>query len=604
MSIDIFKQTNVRRSGRRVQPVREGIPQLPVGGGADLISVATGAAIGADAQEVVAQIARYQADQEEKEEAIRVTNKNSVEVAKLERRIQLQMDEWKEDPNFATWTPAEFGAKWANLEKQEYMNLKNIIYKNDEEAFAKFESAYYTVFNNNRRIFRAEKQDKIRLDTMILINSNRTKRYSAARGLSKESIDDGTFNTWFDNELKSIIFDAKLQNGLDGSSTDDTYNRGEAELRNIMWETIFRKAQIFQITNELYDPDNEEFSNETITDWDKVINYIKNEDAYEGKNGKKFFLPATMKNDLLKWAEGERDNQEARIRLEKEKRKDEGLTFLTKEVLTQYDEKNPSAYITEAEIREKGVAAGLNPKTIKSLISARRDFLLNKNKQLDDTSLYEEILLDIITGETTDGLQNNYEATQKVGEGKGVKTQKVNIINHPGLNTSTKIKLLEKINEMKSSTIAEGNKLLKTQLDGFKNDIKGRLKTNAGSRRYSQFVIEKTIEFNEKLGKPAEFGSKKGEILTASDLLVKDSEYYIFKDIQNYAVDYNRDLNQKVDEIKGDGTIGVEEKVKPIDNIKINAKGHYLIKDDNDYDKLPSGVTFVDPDSGQIRIKP
>ena len=602
MSIDIFKQTNVRRSGRRVQPVREGISQIAVGGGADLIGVAAGAAIGADLQEVVAKISQYQADQEVKEEAIRVTNKNSVEVAKLERRIQLQMDEWKEDPNFATWTPAEFGAKWANFEKKEYNNLKNIIYKNDEEAFAKFESAYYTVFNNNRRIFRAEKQDKIRLDTMILLNSNRTKRYSDARGLSKEQINDGTFNTWFSNELKSIISDAKLKNTIDGSSTDDTYNQAEAELRKITWETIFRKAQIFQITNELYDPDNEEFSNETITDWDKVINYIKNEDAYEGKNGKKFFLPATMKNDLLKWAEGERDNQEARIRLEKEKRKDEGLTFLTKEVLTQYDEKNPSAYITEAEIREKGVAAGLNPKTIKSLISARRDFLLNKNKQLDDTSLYEEILLDIITGETTDGLQNNYEATQKVGEGKGVKTQKVNIINHPGLNTSTKIKLLEKISEMKSSTIAEGNKLLKTQLDGFKNDIKGRLKTNAGSRRYSQFVIEKTIEFNEKLGKPAEFGSKKGEILTASDLLVKDSEYYIFKDIQNYAVDYNRDLNQKVDEIKGDSTIGVEK--KPIDNIEINAKGHYLIKDDNDYDKIPSGSKFVDPDSGEIRVKP
>ena len=599
MSIDIFKQTNVRRSGKRVQPVREGISQIAVGGGADLIGVAAGAAIGADLQEVVTQVARYQADQEEKEEAVRVTNKNSVEVAKLERRIQLQMDEWKEDPNFATWTPAEFGAKWANLEKQEYMNLKNIIYKNDEEAFAKFESAYYTVFNNNRRIFRAEKQDKIRLDTMILINSKRTKRYSAARGLSKESIDDGTFTVWFGNELKSIMFDAKLQNGADGSSTKDIYDQREAELRNIMWETIFRKAQIFQKTNELYDPDNEEFSNETITDWDKVINYIENEDAYEGKNGKKFFLPATMKTDLREWAKGERDDQEARIRLETEKRKDEGLTVLTKEVLTQYDEKNPSAYITEAEIREKGVAAGLNPKTIKSLISARRDFLLNKNKQLDDTSLYEEILLDIITGKTTDGLQNNYTFRTK---GRSAEEKPTNIIAHPGLNTSTKIKLLEKISEMKSSTIAEGNKLLKTQLDGFKNDIKGRLKTNAGSRRYSQFVIEKTIEFNEKLGKPAEFGSKKGEILTASDLLVKDSEYYIFKDIQNYAVDYNRDLNQKVDEIKGDTTIGV--KVKPIDNIEINAKGHYLIKNDNDYDKIPSKAKFVDPDSGEIRIKP
>ena len=599
MSIDIFKQTNVRRSGKRVQPVREGISQIAVGGGADLIGVAAGAAIGADLQEVVTQVARYQADQEEKEEAVRVTNKNSVEVAKLERRIQLQMDEWKEDPNFATWTPAEFGAKWANLEKQEYMNLKNIIYKNDEEAFAKFESAYYTVFNNNRRIFRAEKQDKIRLDTMILINSKRTKRYSAARGLSKESIDDGTFNTWFNNELKSIMFDAKLQNGADGSSTKDIYDQREAELRNIMWETIFRKAQIFQITNELYDPDNEEFSNETITDWDKVINYIENEDAYSGKNEEKFFLPATMKTDLREWAKGERDDQEARIRLETEKRKDEGLTFLTKEVLTAYDEKNPSAYITEAEIREKGVAAGLNVKTVNSLISARRDFLANKNKQLDDTSLYEEILLDIITGETTDGLQNNYTFRTK---GRSAEEKPTNIIAHPGLNTSTKIKLLEKISEMKSSTIAEGNKLLKTQLDGFKNDIKGRLKTNAGSRRYSQFVIEKTIEFNEKLGKPAEFGSKKGEILTASDLLVKDSEYYIFKDIQNYAVDYNRDLNQKVDEIKGDTTIGV--KVKPIDNIEINAKGHYLIKNDNDYDKIPSKAKFVDPDSGEIRIKP
>ena len=599
MSIDIFKQTNVRRSGRRVQPVREGIPQLPVGGGADLISVATGAAIGADAQEVVAQIARYQADQEEKEEAIRVTNKNSVEVAKLERRIQLQMDEWKEDPNFATWTPAEFGAKWANLEKQEYNNLKNIIYKNDEEAFAKFESAYYTVFNNNRRIFRAEKQDKIRLDTMILINSKRTKRYSAARGLSKESIDDGTFTVWFGNELKSIMFDAKLQNGADGSSTKDIYDQREAELRNIMWETIFRKAQIFQKTNELYDPDNEEFSNETITDWDEVINFVDNQDAYSGKNEEKFFLPATMKNSLRTWAKGERADQEARIRLETEKRKDEGLTFLTKEVLTAYDEKNPSAYITEAEIREKGVAAGLNVKTVNSLISARRDFLANKNKQLDDTSLYEEILLDIITGETTDGLQNNYTFRTK---GRSAEEKPTNIIAHPGLNTSTKIKLLEKISEMKSSTIAEGNKLLKTQLDGFKNDIKGRLKTNAGSRRYSQFVIEKTIEFNEKLGKPAEFGSKKGEILTASDLLVKDSEYYIFKDIQNYAVDYNRDLNQKVDEIKGDGTIGVE--IKPIDNIEINAKGHYLIKNDNDYNKIPSKAKFVDPDSGEIRIKP
>ena len=598
MSIDIFKQTGARLGARATRPVRDGIAQPAVGGGLDLIGVAAGQAVGTGFQEVITKIANYQAKQDEKEENVRIQNKNSTEAAKLERRIQLQMDKWKEDPNFANWTPEEFNLKWNAFEKQELNNLKNIIFKNDERAFAKFESAYYTIFNNNRRIFRAEKQDKLRLDSLISLNRRKTARYSAPDGLKVESIDSGSVWNWYESELKEIDKDAKVANTIDGTGSQPQIDAEKRLFLKTTFETIFRKGTIFLKNNELYDPESEDFANDKVTDWNKVINYIENEDEYQGKA-----IPVDMKNELLAWARGEKSKQEQLFKIEKEKRKDAGLASLTKSVLTGFDINNPTAYITEEQIRTDGVNAGLTSTEINSLVRARRDIVENAGKVKDDTLIFQDLLFKITTGEITDG--NQILSNDKLVP----KYYNLNIISHPDLNTSSKIELLNKISEMKKPKVKEANRLFNLKVKSYDDQVEGKIKTNVGKRRYANYVVNKTIEFNELIFQEIKEGSKKGQRYTVKDLLDQDSEYYIFSDITEFSITQDENINEYIDQTKGT-TVSLKKK-KPdpksyadVDGVDRNQDGIFIIKDDNDYLKLPSGSQFIDPDTQEIREKP
>ena len=598
MSIDIFKQTGARLGARATRPVRDGIAQPAVGGGLDLIGVAAGQAVGTGFQEVITKIANYQAKQDEKEENVRIQNKNSTEAAKLERRIQLQMDKWKEDPNFANWTPEEFNLKWNAFEKQELNNLKNIIFKNDERAFAKFESAYYTIFNNNRRIFRAEKQDKLRLDSLISLNRRKTARYSAPDGLKVESIDSGNVWNWYESELKEIDKDAKVANTIDGTGSQPQIDAEKRLFLKTTFETIFRKGTIFLKNNELYDPESEDFANDKVTDWNKVINYIENEDEYQGKA-----IPVDMKNELLAWARGEKSKQEQLFKIEKEKRKDAGLASLTKSVLTGFDINNPTAYITEEQIRTDGVNAGLTSTEINSLVRARRDIVENAGKVKDDTLIFQDLLFKITIGEITDG--NQILSNDKLVP----KYYNLNIISHPDLNTSSKIELLNKISEMKKPKVKEANRLFNLKVKSYDDQVEGKIKTNVGKRRYANYVVNKTIEFNELIFQEIKEGSKKGQRYTVKDLLDQDSEYYIFSDITEFSITQDENINEYIDQTKGT-TVSLKKK-KPdpksyadVDGVDRNQDGIFIIKDDNDYLKLPSGSQFIDPDTQEIREKP
>lgn len=598
MSIDIFKQTGARLGARAVRPVRDGIGQPAVGGGLDLIGVAAGQAAGTGFQDVITKIANYQAKQDEQEENVRIQNKNSTEAAKLERRIQLQMDKWKEDPNFASWTPEEFNLKWNAFEKQELNNLKNIIFKNDERAFARFESAYYTIFNNNRRIFRAEKQDKLRLDSLINLNRRKTARYSAPDGLKVESIDSENVWRWYESELKEIDKDAKVANTIDGTGSQPQIDAEKRLFLKTTFETIFRKGSMFLKNNELYDPESKDFAKPQVTDWNKVINYINNEDEYQGKA-----IPVDMKNELLAWARGEKSKQEQLFKIEKEKRKDAGLTSLTKSVLTGFDINNPTTYITEEQIRTDGVNAGLTNTEITSLIKARRDIVENAGKVKDDTLIFQDLLLKITTGEITDG--NQIISNDKMLP----QYYNLNIISHPDLNTATKIELLNKISEMKKPKVKEANKLFNVKLKSYDDQVQGQIKTNVGRQRYANYVVNKTIEFNELIFQEIEEGSKKGKRYTAKDLLDQDSEYYIFSDIIEFSITSDENINEYINERKGT-TVTLKKKgpdpksFADVDGVDRNQDGIFIIKDDNDYLKLPSGSQFIDPDTQEIREKP
>jgi len=598
MSINIFKQTGARLGARAARPVRDGIGQPAVGGGLDLIGVAAGQAAGTGFQEVITKVANYQAKQDEQEENVRIQNKNSLEAARLERRIQLKMDGWKEDPDFANWTPEEFNLKWNAFEKQELNNLKNNIFKNDERAFARFESAYYTIFNNNRRIFRAEKQDKLRLDSLINLNRRKTARYSAPDGLKIESIDSGNVWNWYESELKEIDKDAKVANTIDGTGSQPQIDAEKRLFLKTTFETIFRKGSMFLKSNELYDPESKDFAKDKVTDWNKVINYINNKDEYQGKA-----IPVDMKNELLAWARGEKSKQEQLFKIEKEKRKDAGLESLTKSVLTGFDINNPTAYITEEQIRTDGVNAGLTNTEISSLVKARRDIVENAGKVKDDTLIFQDLLFKITTGEITDGNQmlRNDNLLPKYNN--------LNIINHPDLNTASKIELLNKISEMKKPKVQEANKLFNVKLKSYDDQVQGQIKTNVGRQRYANYVVNKTIEFNELIFQEIEEGSKKGKRYTAKDLLDQDSEYYIFSDIIEFSITSDENINEYINERKGT-TVTLKKKgpdpksFADVDGVDRNQDGIFIIKDDNDYLKLPSGSQFIDPDTQEIREKP
>ena len=595
MSIDIFKQAGARLGARATRPVRDGIGQPAVGGGLDLIGVAAGQAAGTGFQDVITKIANYQAKQDEKEENVRIENKNSSEAAKLERRVQLQMDKWKEDETFATWTPEEFNAKWNSFEKQELNNLKNIIFKDDERAFAKFESAYYTIFNNNRRIFRAEKQDKLRLDSLINLNRRKTARYSAPDALKVDSIDSGNVWNWYESELKEIDKDAKVANTIDGTGSQPQIDAEKRLFLKTTFETIFRKATIFQKKNELYDPNSKDFAKDKVTDWNKVINYIENENTYQGEA-----IPVDMKNELLAWARGEKSKQEQLSKIEKEKRKDAGLTSLTKSVLTGFDIDDPTTYITEEQIRTDGVNAGLSITEVNSLVKARRDIVENAGKVKDDTLIFQDLLFKITTGEITDGnqiLPNDNLLPQY---------SNLNIISHPDLNTASKIELLNKISEMKKPKVKEANKLFNVKVKSYNNQVQGKIKTNVGRQRYANYVVNKTIEFNELIFEQIEEGSKKGKRYTAKDLLDQDSEYYIFSDIIEFSITQDDNINEYINESKGT-TVTLKKKgpdpksFADVDGVDRNQDGIFIIKDDNDYFKLPIGSHFFDPETQEIR---
>ena len=120
-------------------------------------------------QDLVTSIASIKNDIDQKEEEERIYNKNTTQASLLEKRLQEQMIKWTDDPNYSNLTPEEFDEKWKAYEEKELADLKDGIYGKDPRAWGRFESAYYTIFNNNRRVFRRQRLEKQRVETQINI---------------------------------------------------------------------------------------------------------------------------------------------------------------------------------------------------------------------------------------------------------------------------------------------------------------------------------------------------------------------------------------------------------------------------------------------------
>jgi len=527
MSIDIFKQTGARLGRRATRPVRDGIGQPAVGGGVDLIGVATGQAVGTGLEDVVTKIAGYQAKLNEKEEEQRIRNKNTTEAARLEKRLQLKMDEWKSDEKFSTWTPEEFTNKWNAYERQELNNLKNNIYKNDQRAFARFESAYYTIFNNNRRVFRKERQDKILYDGMFNLNRAKTARSNSYATIPTTTLDtDKIWKEIYESGARDIKAEGDQENALNGNKTINDVN-AEIDLHEFnIWQQILSRATMFTKKNPFYDEQkaielgDQYTESEYITDWDKVKSWLEGDKEYAGKKMNPAFV-----DDLKDYAFKEGDRQEQTLKDKKIKIE----TALYKDYFEQIiryegDTKN---YITEETIEN----SNLEPKLKEDLISLRNDYI--QGRIVIDAALELEVWNKLYKGEITSFYNQDFTVEDPNSAGQSKKENSIATAKFISLETKQKMEqYLE--NKKKNPSLANAERTAYNEFEAWiknkKQEIHGRRGDNTyGNSYYYQIRLKYFQKFTEGL----EAGKSWQQLLTES------SQDYIGNTIQDDKVKDN-----------------------------------------------------------------
>lgn len=586
MSIDIFKQTGARLGRRATRPVRDGIGQPAVGGGLDLIGVATGQAVGTGLEDVVTKIAGYQAKLNEKEEEQRIRNKNTTEAARLEKRLQLKMDEWKSDENFSTWTPEEFTNKWNAYEKQELNNLKNIIFKNDERAFARFESAYYTIFNNNRRVFRKERQDKILYDGMFNLNRAKTARSNSYASISTTTLD--TPKIWkeiYESGARDIKAEGDQENALNGNKTINDVN-AEIDLFEFnLWKQVLSRATMFTKKNPFYDEQkaielgDQYTESEYITDWDKVKSWLEGDKEYAGKK-----MNPTFVDGLKDYAFKEGDRQEQTLKDKKIKIE----TALYKDYFEQIIryEGDTQNYITEETIEN----SNLEPKLKEDLISLRNDYI--QGRIVIDAALELEVWNKLYKGEITSFYNQDFTVKDPNSAGQSRKENSIATAKFISLETKQKMeRYLE--NKKKNPSLANSEKTAYNEFETWikkkKEEIHGRRGDNTyGNSYYYQIRLKYFQKFTEGL----EAGKSWQQLLTAS------SQDYIGNTIQDDKVKdngnsfFNKSLGLNQRKEVTDIDVGQDDSKIPIINTPEELKQY--IKDN------PNATKFMDS-NGTIR---
>ena len=563
--------------------------------GSDLLGSA-GSAKTSGLANLVTEIARYQTDQDLKEESIRVQNKNTVETAKLEKRLQLWMDNLKDQDDFGTMTVEEFNRRWNENEQKELRFLKDTVYKNDDAAFAKFESAYYTVFNNNRRIFRAEKQDKMMLDTLITLNNksiNRNEQLKTLETKHKNIFDSNAIWIWYESEKLAIENDAKEKNKINGTGTQPEIEAETKLLRVNTFKEIFLKAAQFQKPNPAYNAAEEESetNKRTIPDWQKIKKYLRDNDEIYGE----FWLPNELE-ELNKWAGSTQDNDDKINARDLSNKQNKGRKIITEALL-----KDPTSqdYITDDKIREIGQQYSLDIKEINLFLKSR----LNMTSVKVDESSKKRFAFysnKILAGQITDINQVvrnsslDFLESRKIPFGSKAGKGDFSVLSDPLLTADDKIRLGNLIATVKTNgqEIKGSNTLFKNKVKSFKTVILGQIgkSSGGGDIRYGNFEYEAQKRFYEKLGTTRDDGT----IITADDLLNPNSKDYIFTDefVNSYKLDIEGQINET-------NEINFETK-KDKD---FNDDGLPIVNTQDEFNDLPSGTRYIDGKTGKVGQK-
>ena len=559
----------------KINPIRAGKvikPFDPSGSSPFLQISASNRGISGLAQTVVTTVAELKNDIDQKADEERIYNKNTTQTSLLEKRLQEQMNEWLDDPNYSNLTPEEFDKKWETYEKKEFNDLKNKVYGNDPRAWGRFESAYYTVFNNNRRVFRRERLDKLRVDTAISVQNRRTERLKKAKTLHKNITHGQNQWKWRNDELKQINFDLKrYENVTKRKVTDAELTEIKDELNLSVWQSQLDSHQpLFDESGEI--------------NYSKVVDWLNDSRNIE-LNGE--ILTDPYRKELLGIYTNKSDIQikskEAKIKNANTKHFDnlykEVLNWKDPKTFDEIDIKNGRKSITIDEIKNSTDSLGrkLNGNQIESLIGLRNK-KISKDPTVDEDlgfglALYELILqgkgprtlLDeysLFLGTEGNLVPNTLlnriaEQSNLFDPGTAGKTgelhKKYTVLSDPRLSIPMKeeiIKLFEtKIrSEKEFISVQKANDIFMNRAKSFKGKVMGTsFKSPASVERYYLFLQEKRKEFEDGLARGLSTTQLTTEYL--EDGVTKNPNYIFDYDqmvIDKYIVPKSQQINDLV----------------------------------------------------------
>jgi len=514
-------------------------------------------------QQTVVSAVNWKINHDNKQEELRIENKRKKYVSTLEKETQIWLQETTESEDFEDITPEQLQKKWDNYYNTTLKRYKNTIYKGDDAAWERGMGASFdTVMSHNREKFYRVKDKISQVQTVTRIQDNIEDRKTPLAQLPAGAA------IWSYRDFASKDIDSDAKAGISVGLNPNAILGEKENIEQLAWESQLTKTYR---TVDSYGAE--------IVDYAEIKKWLKN------TNNKEFAgetLNPDRREKLEKWAISGAKKQKQEID-NKIATENEKLFVSTYDKVEAYDPTDASTYITEDEIDKLNFQGKEGIKFKEQLKKLRRNHAEKKIKPDSVYDNYEATWNQVLDGKVTSITQEYY-----------VGTQEYTILTNPNLSAADRKSMITYINNEKNNPAA--NTQTKSAISKFNKDvkdfegaIKGQLSKNTpgAAIAWSQYKAKKEKEMRQKL--------RDGK--TIEQIFDPSNEAYLFADIQTSlpSMKQQQEWLQNQFSITGGFT-------KKQTDLNMIPKKPVKIDTEEEYNKLPSGTPYIDP-NGKVRIK-
>lgn len=514
-------------------------------------------------QQTVVSAVNWKINHDNKQEELRIENKRKKYVSTLEKETQIWLQETTESEDFEDITPEQLQKKWDDYYNTTLKRYKNTIYKGDDAAWERGMGASFdTVMSHNREKFYRIKDKVSQVQTVTRIQNNIEDRKTPFAQLPAGAA------IWSYRDFASKDIDSDAKAGISVGLNPNAILGEKENIEQLAWESQLTKSY------------------RTVDSYGaEIVDYVEIKKWLGNANNKEFAgetLNPDRRKKLKKWAETEATKQKEAID-NKIATENEKLFVSTYEKVEAYDPAKASTYITEDEIDKLNFQGAEGIKYKEQLKKLRRNHAQKKIKPDSVYDNYEATWNQVLDGKVT-------SITQEYVVG----SQPYTILTNPNLSAADRKSMITYINNEKNNPAA--NTQTKSAISKFNRDVKDYEKpvkgtlskdTTGAAIAWSQFKAKKEKEMRQKL--------RDGK--TIEEIFDPSNEAYLFADIQSYVPSRKQEFEWQRNNL---GPLGGVTKKQT--DLNVVPKKPVKIDTEEEYNKLPSGTPYIDP-NGKVRIK-